>query len=99
MIKKWILNNFKSIGEDTPLDFRKLTIFTGANSSGKSTILQSILLVTQTLQVQSPSKSIILNGWFKKFGSYSDIVTGRDIQWGRDLSSDVCGGEQVTIVG
>lgn len=79
MIKKWILDNFKSIGEDTPLDFRKLTIFTGANSSGKSTILQSILLVTQTLQVQSPSKSIILNGWFKKFGSYSDIVTGRDI--------------------
>lgn len=79
MINKWILNNFKSIGEETPLDFRKLTMFTGANSSGKSTILQSILLVTQTLQVQNPSKSIILNGWFKKFGSYSDIVTGRDI--------------------
>lgn len=79
MINRWILNNFKSINEEKNLEFRPLTIFTGANSSGKSTILQSILLVTQTLQDSIPSRSIVLNGWFKKFGSYTDIVNERDI--------------------
>lgn len=78
MIKEWKLNNFKSINEEKNLEFRPLTIFTGANSSGKSTILQSILLVTQTLQSPIASRSILLNGWFKKFGSYSDIVNKRE---------------------
>lgn len=78
MIKEWKLNNFKSIDKEKDLEFRPLTIFTGANSSGKSTILQSILLVTQTLQSSIASRSILLNGWFKKFGSYSDIVNLRD---------------------
>ena len=78
MINKWVLDNFKSINREKELNFRPLTIFTGANSSGKSTILQSILLVTQTLQDQIESRSIVLNGWFKKFGSYSDIVFHRD---------------------
>ena len=78
MINKWILNNFKSINKETELEFRPLTIFTGANSSGKSTVLQSILLVTQTLQNPIASRSVVLNGRIKKFGSYSDIVYGRD---------------------
>ena len=78
MIKEWKLDNFKSIDQEKDLEFRPLTIFTGANSSGKSTILQSILLVTQTLQSPIASRSIVLNGWFKKFGSYSDVVNRRD---------------------
>ena len=78
MIKEWKLDNFKSIDKEKDLEFRPLTIFTGANSSGKSTILQSILLVTQTLQSPIASRSIVLNGWFKKFGSYSDVVNKRE---------------------
>lgn len=72
------MDNFKSIDKETDLEFRPLTIFTGANSSGKSTILQSILLVTQTLQSPIASRSILLNGWFKKFGNYSDVVNKRE---------------------
>ncbi|MGM9806530.1 MAG: AAA family ATPase [Candidatus Onthomorpha sp.] len=45
MINKWILNNFKSIESREDLEFRPLTIFTGANSSGKSTVLQSVMRV------------------------------------------------------
>lgn len=92
MIKKWILNNFKSIDDVKELKFRPLTIFTGANSSGKSTILQSILLVTQTIQDQIDARSIVLNGWFKKFGSYSDIVFhreyARNVKIGFEITDD-----------
>lgn len=78
MINKWILDNFKSIDKEKNLEFRPLTIFTGANSSGKSTVLQSILLLTQTLQNQIHSRSIVLNGSIKRFGSYDDVVYRRD---------------------
>lgn len=84
MINKWILDNFKSIESREELEFRPLTIFTGANSSGKSTILQSVLLVSQTLQSSIVSRSIVLNGGIKKFGSYSDIVNKRDYK--KDLT-------------
>lgn len=93
MINKWILNNFKSIEEPENLVFRPLTIFTGANSSGKSTVLQSILLVSQTLQSPIDSRSIVLNGGIKKFGSYSDIVNRRehkkDLTIGFDITDDL----------
>lgn len=89
MIKSWTLQNFKSVKELNKLDFAPLTIFAGANSSGKSTILQSILLTAQTLQNSVTNKSIILNGHISKFGSFNDILsnssTEREITIGFEL--------------
>lgn len=93
MINKWVLDNFKSIESREELEFRPLTIFTGANSSGKSTILQSVLLVSQTLQSGIVSRSIVMNGGIKKFGSYSDIVNQRqykkDMTFGFEITDNV----------
>ena len=75
MIKKWKLANFKSVSKERELVFEPLTIFAGANSSGKSTIIQSILLTTQTIQNPVTSRSIILNGHISKFGSFDDILS------------------------
>lgn len=75
MIKNWTVKNFKSIYEKTTLDFAPLTIFTGANSSGKSTLIQSLLLVTQTLQSAVHSRSVVLNGYILRLGSYNDLVS------------------------
>jgi predicted ATPase len=75
MIKKWNLTNFKSVLKKTELEFEPLTIFAGANSSGKSTIIQSILLATQTIQNNVTSRSVVLNGHISKFGSYNDILS------------------------
>lgn len=75
MIKKWTVENFKSIKSRTSLQFSPLTIFAGANSSGKSTIIQSILLTAQTLQNPVASKSVVLNGHIARFGTFDDLVT------------------------
>ena len=75
MIKKWNLTNFKSVLKKTELKFEPLTIFAGANSSGKSTIIQSILLATQTVQNNVTSRSVVLNGHISKFGSYKNSRT------------------------
>lgn len=73
MITKWKLYNFKSIKKETELEFAPLTILAGANSCGKSTILQSILLICQTLKSETISKSVVLNGQLLKLGQFDDI--------------------------
>lgn len=73
MIIKWKVFNFKSIREETELDLAPLTIFAGANSSGKSTFIQSILLVAQTLSNKVSSRSVVLNGALTSLGQFDDL--------------------------
>ncbi len=73
MIKEWQISNFKSISQENPLRFSPLTIFAGANSCGKSTIIQSILLITQTLSNKVASRPIVLNGHLSTLGQFNDI--------------------------
>ena len=80
MIKRWKIANFKSIRDETTLDLAPLTIFAGANSSGKSTVLQSILLIAQTLEHKISSKSVVLNGSLSKLGQFKDLISdGTDV--------------------
>ncbi|NTW43182.1 MAG: DUF3696 domain-containing protein [Anaerolineaceae bacterium] len=73
MITNWKVFNFKSIREETELTFAPLTIFAGANSSGKSTFIQSILLVAQTLSNKVSSRSVVLNGALTSLGQFDDL--------------------------
>ncbi|MCG2777397.1 MAG: DUF3696 domain-containing protein [Desulfobacterales bacterium] len=73
MITTWKLFNFKSVKKETDLEFAPLTIFAGANSSGKSTVIQSILLVAQTLAHKVSSRSVVLNGALAKLGQFDDL--------------------------
>lgn len=73
MIHKWHIENFKSVSK-ADLEFTPLTIFVGANSSGKSTVIQSILLIAQTLQSSIEDKHLVLNGDIFKFGNIEDII-------------------------
>lgn len=75
MINKWILEHFKSVNERITLQLAPLTVFAGANSSGKSTIIQSILLTTQTIQSQVQSRPVVLNGHIVRLGTFNDIIS------------------------
>src|SRR5690606_14647233 len=55
------------------LELGPLTVFAGANSSGKSTFIQSILLVAQTLSNKVGSRSVILNGALTSLGQFDDL--------------------------
>ena len=73
MITSLKITNFKSICNETELDLSLLTIFAGENSSGKSALIQTILLIAQTLSSQIPSSSVILNGSFVKLGRFDEL--------------------------
>jgi predicted ATPase len=73
MITKWSVSNFKSIVKEKTLSLAPLTLFAGPNSSGKSTILQSLLLVSQTVAHKVGSRSVILNGALTRLGQFDDL--------------------------
>lgn len=84
MIRKWSVGNFKSVGDEVSLDFSPLTVFAGPNNSGKSTIIQSLLLTAQTVQSQVRARSVVLNAQMVRLGDYSDIVHGGELD--KDIS-------------
>jgi predicted ATPase len=76
MLLEWTAGNFKSVAGPVTLPLAPLTLFVGANSSGKSTVLQSILTVMQSLgsPVSSSPHPLIFNGEYLKLGSWKDVL-------------------------
>lgn len=74
-ISKLTLENFKCFKECVDFDFSKITILTGANSSGKSSLINSILGV-----LQSPDFPFhyAVNGKFVNMGDFREIVNEHD---------------------
>jgi hypothetical protein len=58
---------FKSISEEQRIEIRPLTILAGANSSGKSSIMQPVLLLKQTLEASYDAGPIFSYGPILKF--------------------------------
>jgi ABC-type hemin transport system ATPase subunit len=59
MFTKLHLKNFKAWANTGEINLKPVTMLLGTNSSGKSSIIQSLLLLKQT--VQSPDRTIHLN--------------------------------------
>lgn len=74
MLSQWTVGNFKAIDESITLDLSPVTVLAGANSSGKSSLLQSILLVAQTLRAKPGEQPILLNGEYVRLGYISDVL-------------------------
>ncbi|AJY69900.1 hypothetical protein RW64_10035 [Geobacter sulfurreducens] len=66
---------YKSIGRLQTIDLKPLTILSGSNSSGKSSIMQPLLLLKQTLEAGYDPGPLLLNGPNLKYNSASDILT------------------------
>lgn len=73
MIKKLHLKNFKS-HRDTCLDFKPLTLISGVNNIGKSSVLQSLLLLRQTFKKGILSKGLDLNKPLVSIGVGNDAL-------------------------
>ena len=75
MLREYRLTNFKAFGETVTIPIRPLTLIFGANSSGKSSIFQSLLLLKQTLkEAKNPSTALLPKGSLVDLGTYRDFV-------------------------
>ncbi|MDC7814425.1 DUF3696 domain-containing protein [Pseudomonas sp. BLCC-B112] len=74
MLRSLSLKHFKSITNNTPINFENFSILCGSNSSGKSSLIQAMLMLSQTFSSRYFKSSISLNGHLVRLGSFSDII-------------------------
>ena len=87
MLASFSLSNFKSFRKLDPIELRPLTVLCGINNSGKSTLLQSLLLMKQSniafrgrslrADLQEP---LLLNGPYVSLGDWADVISGHAIE-------------------
>lgn len=75
MIQALTLQNFKCF-ETLHLDLTPLTLLTGFNAAGKSTSLQTLLLLSQSLRGQHGASELRLNGPLVSLGTPGDVING-----------------------
>ncbi len=74
MIGSLALTNFKPF-QNQPLTFRPLTLLSGLNSTGKSSVLQALLLLRQSYQKGLLlEKGLVLNGDLINIGTAKDAI-------------------------
>jgi predicted ATPase len=74
MINKVKIENFKCFQKETTFDFSKLNILTGINGRGKSSLLQSILMISQSFNITNNfTEKLALNGRLISLGNFDDI--------------------------
>src|SRR5260370_5350352 len=89
-IQRWRIRNFKSISK-ADVNLAPLTLVMGSNSSGKSSLIQSILLLVQAAQGRQLADSVPLNGPIVSLGRFDDVLSKwssrRQIEIGATVSS------------
>jgi len=76
-ITKITVNGFKSLAEETSIEIRPLTILAGATSSGKSSIMQPLLLLKQTLEATYDPGPLLIHGPHVRFTQVEQMLSRR----------------------
>lgn len=89
MIKSIRLKNFKCYRDSGQISCAPLTILVGCNNAGKSSILQSMLVLSQTLRDPSSRARLVTKGDFVDLGGYFDILHGKGQSKFKKLSIEI----------
>lgn len=87
MIHKYGIENFKSFSRKQNFDLAPITIIFGPNSSGKSSIIQSILMMKSTILGRNSHAGIETSNSNSTLGTYNTIVNQHDTK--KDISIDI----------
>ena len=74
-ITKIAVSGFKSIAAECEIDLQPLTILAGANSSGKSSIMQPLLMLKQTLEAPYDPGPLLIDGPNVQFTSAAQFLS------------------------
>lgn len=75
MIRKIRIRNFKALSDTGVCEISKLTLLTGINGRGKSSFIQTLLLMSQSLRKTDGSpRNLFPNGDWCGLGSFKELV-------------------------
>ena len=81
------IRNFKSI-KHASITLHPLSIVVGANSSGKSSLLQVVLALSQAVRSRSAGTEFPLNGEYARFGTFGETIRFRSQHQGGHNDSE-----------
>ncbi|MNO72821.1 hypothetical protein D3C76_637750 [compost metagenome] len=84
MLQKLSIKNFKAFSEWQEINLAPITLIYGPNSSGKSSIIHSIMLLKQSLTRPNLQGGLVSNGEFVDLGDFSSMVHGHALA--KDIS-------------
>ena len=73
MIDEVILKNFKAFEDETHFPLSRVTILYGKNGRGKSSLIQSLLLMSQTMRKRGEVNTLLLNDELVSLGMVQDL--------------------------
>lgn len=74
MLRRLRIKNFKCFEDTTDLEIRPLTLLVGPNSSGKSSLLQPLLMLRQTIDSTDINTPLAANNGWVQMGAYPEFV-------------------------
>lgn len=81
------LINYKSFDDTGTLDIRPITILIGPNSSGKTSFVQPLLMLKQTVDSRDVTSPLVVNGSYVQLYSYESLIANHDIR--KDLGIEL----------
>lgn len=81
LISRLTLENFKSIGNRAEVELAPITLLYGPNSAGKTSVLQSLLLLKQSFafaERAGGAPRLVTQGDLVDLGSYGALIHGHD---------------------
>ena len=75
MIKQLIIDGFKCFDSETLFQLSKVNLFVGYNGRGKSSVIQPILLLCQSLCHYGKLHTLEVNGEYVQLGLFEDLVS------------------------
>lgn len=77
-ITRVFVQGYKSLSDESSIEIRPFTILSGSNSSGKSSIMQPLLLLKQTLEAPYDPDPLLLDGPIIHFTSVEQFQAKRE---------------------
>jgi predicted ATPase len=84
MISELQIANFKCFQGTNIFEFSGINLLTGINGRGKSTILQAIMIVSQSIKSHSEIPELLINGNLIELGNFVDIKNSETLR-GSDI--------------
>lgn len=81
-INRLYVENFKGVGAGKWIDIKPITVFIGANSSGKSSCIHALACLSQTLKVPNNSTPLVLDDEFANvhLGRFIEVIHSKSYQ-------------------
>jgi hypothetical protein len=81
MLKEYQISNFKAFAKPESVPIKPITLIFGPNSSGKSSVLQSLLMLKQTLaDREDPLTPLLFKGDLVDLGSYRELIHRHELE-------------------